>query len=152
MTRARTAAKQAQIRIAIRSIEATQQLYKLENDYYAKRLSGNESLEPLLSMKEFSAAEAPPGPGRPYAGYCFKILTQQGPHAPGGAKSYLDKEGHLVDGYALLAYPASYSSGQKTYLNSHDGSLHSKDLGPGSALSASSINAFDPDDSWTREH
>ena len=41
----------------------------------------------------FAAAEVPTGPpsgGTPYHGYVFKVLTGQGPHAPGGAFSYIE--------------------------------------------------------------
>jgi hypothetical protein len=52
---------------------------------------------------------------RPYHGYFYRGLIAQGPHAPGGARSYL-KDGKLTGGFALLAYPAEHgSSGVMTY-------------------------------------
>ena len=41
----------------------------------------------------------------PYDGYYFRILTAQGPAAPGGAFSYLIN-GHMIAGHAMVAWPA----------------------------------------------
>ena len=41
----------------------------------------------------------------PYDGYYFRILTAQGPAAPGGAFSYLIN-GHMIAGHAMIAWPA----------------------------------------------
>src|SRR5207248_2291951 len=46
-------------------------------------------------------------PGQPYHGYLYKILKAQGKDAPGGARSYI-KNGHMTEGYALVAWPARY--------------------------------------------
>ena len=43
----------------------------------------------------------------PYDGYYFRILTAQGPAAPGGAFSYLIN-GHMIAGHAMVAWPAAY--------------------------------------------
>ena len=43
----------------------------------------------------------------PYAGYYFKILTAQGATAPGGKYSYIIN-GHLIGGFAMIAWPADY--------------------------------------------
>ena len=40
----------------------------------------------------------------PFRGYRFRILTAQGPAAPGGQKSYV-VNGDMTGGFALLAYP-----------------------------------------------
>ena len=57
----------------------------------------------------------------PYRGYYFHILTRQGKHAPGGAKSYIT-DGKMTGGFAFVAYPAEYrSSGVETFLVSTDG-------------------------------
>ena len=58
---------------------------------------------------------------RPYRGYRYRILTAQGPRADGGARNY-KVDGKLVDGFALVAYPAAYaSSGVKTFLINQSG-------------------------------
>ena len=47
------------------------------------------------------------GQGRsPYHGYYYKILTKQGPAAPGGAADYV-VDGKMIGGFALVAYPAA---------------------------------------------
>ena len=40
----------------------------------------------------------------PYDGYYFRILTAQGPAAPGGAFSYLIN-GRMIAGHAMVAWP-----------------------------------------------
>src|SRR5262249_2579772 len=71
----------------------------------------------------------PGGEPRPYHGYLFKILTEQGAAAPGGAKSYV-KDGKMTSGYALVAYPADYgSSGIMTFIVGPQGVVYQKNLG-----------------------
>ncbi|HEX5093226.1 MAG TPA: DUF2950 domain-containing protein [Burkholderiales bacterium] len=86
----------------------------------------------------------------PFYGYRYRILTGQGPHAPGGAYSYLAK-GRMIGGFALVAWPASYgNSGVMTFLVNHEGAVYEKDLGPDTAAIAGKITRFDPDPSWKR--
>jgi hypothetical protein len=88
----------------------------------------------------------------PYHGYYYRILTAQGKHAPGGAKSYL-VGGKLIGGIALIAVPASYlASGVKTFICNLDGVVHEKDLGPATSSIAAKITAYDPDPSWTKSN
>ena len=92
-----------------------------------------------------------PGAERaPYHGYYYKILTAQGPNAPGGAMNYLMK-GNLIGGFGLVAYPAEYgNSGVMSFMVNHAGVVFQKDLGPNTARVASRMTAFDPDPSWRR--
>jgi len=84
----------------------------------------------------------------PYNGYFFRILTKQGPHAPGGAKSYV-VNGVMTDGFAFIAYPAEYrSSGVMTFIVDESGTIYEKDLGPDTAKIAEATTAYDPDSSW----
>jgi Protein of unknown function (DUF2950) len=84
----------------------------------------------------------------PYYGYYFRILTAQGKHAPGGAKTYLSN-GKLTGGFAFVAYPAEYrSSGVKTFIVGPDGVVYGKDLGTGTTTIASAMTQYDPDPSW----
>jgi hypothetical protein len=84
----------------------------------------------------------------PYGGYYFRILTAQGPNAPGGAKSYM-ANGKMTAGFAVIAVPAEYgSSGVKTFMVSEDGVVYEKDLGPMTTQVAASIKAFNPDPTW----
>lgn len=68
----------------------------------------------VLSYDEFdsplNALTAYPRPGDPrdlagnpipFNGYLFRVLTSQGPHAPGGSKNY------IVDGKMTVGLPSS---------------------------------------------
>lgn len=89
------------------------------------------------------------GKPHPYYGYYFRILTGQGPHAPGGAKSYLVK-GRMTGGFALLAYPATYGdSGIMTFMVNQNGIVFQKNLGRQTTKVAAAIERYDPDTSWS---
>ena len=84
----------------------------------------------------------------PYNGYYYRILTAQGPEAPGGAFSYLIN-GHMIAGYAMVAWPAQYGdSGVKTFICGENGIVYQKDLGPNTAALGASMAQFNPDASW----
>jgi hypothetical protein len=86
----------------------------------------------------------------PYHGYFYRILKRQGASAPGGAFDYVVK-GKMIGGFALIAYPAIYgNSGIMTFMVNHDGVVFQKDLGPRTAEIARKIEAFAPDQTWTR--
>jgi hypothetical protein len=86
----------------------------------------------------------------PYRGYYFHILTQQGKHAPGGAKSYI-VNGKMTEGFAFVAYPAEYrSSGVMTFIVGSDGVVYQKDLGKETAVLAKAMKQYQPDASWHR--
>jgi hypothetical protein len=88
------------------------------------------------------------GKGQPFHGYRYRILTAQGPKAPGGAYDYL-ANGKMIGGFAMLAQPASYgSSGVTSFLVNHDGVVYQKDLGPETEKTAAAITRFDPDETW----
>jgi len=87
---------------------------------------------------------------RPYHGYYYRILTAQGPAAKGGAYSYLAGN-HMIGGFALVAYPASYRvSGVTSFIVNQDGVIFQKDLGPNTADIASKMNEFNPGPGWTK--
>jgi hypothetical protein len=104
-----------------------------------------------LVPKAFADAAAAMAEGKKptaYHGYYFRILTAQGPDAPGGERSYLVK-GMLMGGFAMVAYPAEYGvSGIKTFLVSHHGIVYEKDLGPATGTLAPQIVRFNPDKTW----
>jgi hypothetical protein len=84
----------------------------------------------------------------PFNGYFFRILTSQGPHAPGGAKNYV-VDGKMTTGFAFVAYPAEYqSSGVMTFIVNKSGSIYEKDLGPDTTKLAEAMTAYDPDSTW----
>jgi hypothetical protein len=84
----------------------------------------------------------------PYDGYYYRILTAQGPAAPGGAFSYLIN-GHMLAGYAMVAWPAAYGeSGVQTFICGENGVVYQKDLGPNTAALGASMAQFNPDATW----
>ena len=84
----------------------------------------------------------------PYDGYYFRILTAQGPAAPGGAFSYLIN-GHMIAGHAMIAWPAAYGdSGVETFICGENGVVYQKDLGPNTAALGASMAEFNPDATW----
>lgn len=91
------------------------------------------------------------GEGRtPYHGYYFKILTRQGPDAPGGALDYV-VNGKMIGVFALVAYPAEYrNSGVMTFIVNHNGVVFQKDLGPQTDKLAERMTSFNPDQTWTK--
>jgi hypothetical protein len=99
---------------------------------------------------EATASSDPAGqfPRAPYHGYFFKILTRQGPHAPGRRLSYIIN-GNMIAGYALIAYPDKWgSSGVMTFIVNNQGRVYQRNLGPNTAKIAAAITEYDPDPSW----
>ena len=78
----------------------------------------------------------------PKAGYVFAVIYQQGSHATGGARSYLNNGlianpgflpagVHLTLGYACSAIPGAYdSTGRDTFMISNNGTIFQDDRGP----------------------
>ena len=101
----------------------------------------------------FAAAFMESQPGElpvPLFGYYFKILTAQGPDAPGGTADYR-VDGQLRKGFALVAWPARYGvAGVRSFLISHHGNLYQKDLGPDTPYVAGGMSIYNPDNSWRR--
>lgn len=90
------------------------------------------------------------GPPTPYHGYLFHVLTSQGKHAPGGAKSYI-LNGKMTEGFAFVAYPAEYrSSGVMTFIVASDGVVYQKDLGKKTETLGKAMKEFNPDSTWQK--
>jgi hypothetical protein len=88
-----------------------------------------------------------PGPN-PFHGYLFKILTRQGKHAPGGKYNYIIN-GHMIGGFALVAWPASYGeSGIMTFIVNQQGRVYQKDLGPATSKIVRKMKEYDCDPTW----
>ena len=104
---------------------------------------------PLLAKASAESYTFAAGSATPYHGYVYRMLTAQGPAAPGGAKSYL-VDGGMIGGFAFVAYPAEYrQSGVMTFMVGRDGVIYQKDLGPKTAELAREIKDYNPDPSWT---
>jgi hypothetical protein len=85
-----------------------------------------------------------------YHGYHYKLLTSQGPHAPGGAYDYV-AHGKLFGGFAVIAWPARYGdTGIKSFMVSHAGQVYERDLGPEGAAKAKAMKSFDPGPGWAK--
>jgi Protein of unknown function (DUF2950) len=111
---------------------------------------GNDSplgeLAARASAEGYKAGSEP----RPYHGYYYRILTQQGSKAVGGALNYV-VQGKMIGGFALVAYPAEYgNSGIMTFVVNHVGTVYQKDLGERTAVIAKQMTSFDPDQSWKK--
>ena len=90
------------------------------------------------------------GKNEPYHGYFYRILKAQGPAAKGGAKSYLI-DGQLIDGVALIAFPAQYKvSGVMTFIINQNGVVFQKDLGENTVEQAKAITEYNPDKTWKK--
>jgi hypothetical protein len=90
------------------------------------------------------------GVPRAYHGYHYKILTAQGPDAPGGAYDYRVK-GKMIGGFALVAYPARWGvSGVMTFICNHDGVVFETNFGADTRTAAQAMTLFNPDASWKK--
>jgi Protein of unknown function (DUF2950) len=90
------------------------------------------------------------GEPQPYHGYYYRILTRQGPNAPGGEMDYV-VNGKMIGGFALVAYPAEYgNSGVMTFVVNHRGTVYQKDLGELTEAIAKRMKSFDPDQTWRK--
>jgi hypothetical protein len=90
------------------------------------------------------------GPGDPYHGYYYKILTGQGKDAPGGAYDYI-VDGKMIGGFALVAYPARWGgSGVMTFICNHDGVVFERNLGKDTVTTASAMTVYNPDAGWEK--
>lgn len=95
-----------------------------------------------------AAVETPGHRAKPYHGYYFRVLREQGPSAPGGPHKYVAGK-FMIGGFALAAWPAEYGvSGVHTFIVNQDGLVYEKDLGLQTSNLAPAILRYDPDSSW----
>jgi hypothetical protein len=110
----------------------------------------NSPINPLIAYARQNRPADQVGAHVPFNGYFFRILTSQGPHAPGGVKNYV-VNGKMTAGFAFVAYPAEYrSSGVMTFIVNKSGIIYEKDLGPNTTKLAEAMTAYDPDSSWNK--
>jgi hypothetical protein len=145
---------------------AQQEYYAMQHNGYAKQIFSDEGQHnglywkvpdgepqsPIGPMVAAAVAEGyvkgKNGPPTPYRGYLFHVLTRQGKHASGGAKTYI-VGGKMTEGFAFVAYPAEYrSSGVMTFIVNQDGVVHQKDLGKKTEALGKSMEEYNPDSSW----
>jgi len=128
---------------------------------YARRFRSTEGMHDGLYWPAEDAAELSPlgellagseswgEEARPFQGYFYRILTRRGADAPGGELDYVDEDGFLTRGFAVIAWPAKYgNSGVMTFLVNHRGLVFENDLGADTEQIAAAIESYDPDQDW----
>jgi len=155
----------AAIKVVLAYVDAQREYYLADPDHnglleYATKLhSAPGKKDGLYWPAKDCEQESPMGPlvsqaqaqgyagkkGAPYHGYYYKILKAQGKDAQGGNYDYM-AGGHMIGGFALVAYPARYGvSGVQTFIVNHSGVVYEMDLGPDTVKIASKITRFNPD-------
>lgn len=108
--------------------------------------------QPASPIGEFVAKASTEGYGpesTTFHGYHFRLLTKQGPAAPGGAYDYVMHK-KQIGGFAVLAFPANYGgSGIMSFVLSHSGIVYQKDLGKETEAQALKMTSFNPA-GWTK--
>jgi hypothetical protein len=112
--------------------------------------AGDQADRSPLDSRLTEAVLAGAAKGAPYRGYRFRILRGQGADAPGGAFGYV-VNGHMLAGYALVAYPAQWGrSGVMTFICNMQGRVYQRDLGPDTAARGRAMTSYNPGRGWTR--
>jgi hypothetical protein len=133
------------------AIQACAAFVGVQMAYAAKKRSAAgtpefaESVASAEVPKEFAEASGD-HPAKPYHGYFFRVLKEQGPSAAGGEHPYVLGKS-MIGGFALVAWPATYGvTGVHTFIVNQTGVVYEKDRG---ARSATPPVTFDPDRGWT---
>jgi len=150
------------IEICAGYVEAQQKYVKTDHNgdgiyEYAQRIMSSPGKEDglywagaseLLVPQRFAEASIPVQP-KPYHGYYFRVLTSQGPDAPGGAHNYLAKTS-MIGGFGLVAWPAEYGvTGVQTFIVNQDGVVYEKDMGKPASSTTQPVTTFNPVKLWT---
>lgn len=109
---------------------------------------GSQNRANSVNASSDAASTGSSGGHRPFHGYFFKILTRQGPHAPGERYNYIIN-GNMIAGFALIAYPDKWgNSGVMTFIVNQQGRVYEKNLGANTDKVAAAITEYDPDTTW----
>jgi hypothetical protein len=115
-------------------------------------VASRQAPSPLEDVRDFAKAAGYTSTGtqpQPFNGYYFRILTQQGAQAKGGAKNYV-VDGKMTGGFGILAYPVEYrNSGIMTFIVGPDGVVYQKDLGEATVATAQALSDYNPADGWS---
>jgi len=115
---------------------------------YGRKPGANASNAKPAGATSLPAEKSGQRPRHPFHGYYLKILTQQGPSAPGGQYNYIIN-GNMIAGFALIAYPEKWgNSGVMTFIINQQGRVYQKNLGPDTDKVASGMTEYNPDPSW----
>ncbi len=117
------------------------------------KVAEGEAESPLGPLAARASAEGykagPRESPEPFHGYFYRILTQQGAKAKGGARNYI-ASGNMTRGFAIVAYPAEYRvSGVMTFIVNQDRIVYQSDLGADTVNAAKAMTAYDPDENWS---
>jgi Protein of unknown function (DUF2950) len=156
------------IRVCHELVAAQKEFYSTQHNEYAQKIFSGEGqhnglywkatdgqpqspIGPLVASAVAEGyAKGQDGAPTPYRGYYYYILTRQGKHGHGGAKSYI-VDSKMTHGFAFVAYPAEYrSSGVMTFVVGIDGVVYQKDLGKKTDLHAKDMKEYNPDSSWQK--
>jgi len=86
---------------------------------------------------------------RAFHGYLFKVLTSQGPAAPGGKMNYV-AHGEMTAGFAMVAWPVRWGeSGIMTFIVNQDGIIYQRSLAEKTGRVAAAMKDYNPDNRWT---
>lgn len=111
--------------------------------------STEDGSEPSPAGRFLAESDAREDRPQAFYGYYYRILTRQGEQAPGGGRDYLDENGQLTGGFAVIAWPAKYgNSGVMTFQVSNRGLVFQKDLGLNTEELVKTIDSYNPDLSW----
>lgn len=154
----------AAIGVAREYVTAQQQFAAMSGGVYAEKFKSSEGKRDglywpsaenkpsskvgrLVAEAEMEGYSGEKGP-QPFHGYFFKILTRQGPAAPGGEMDYMS-DGSLKNGFALVAWPQHWNqSGIMTFIVNQDGKVYQRNFGEKTDRLASKIKEYNPDDNW----
>jgi hypothetical protein len=171
MKRQRIAINEENAIRALRALARAQDVYHQRDRagdgvvQYAQRIRGTEGrLDGLVNSvyedvpgpttsllnEAFAKAEGKPDDPEhhPVGGYGYAILTSQGANAEGGVRNYL-VNGHLVDGYAIIAWPTRPGeTGESTFIMNQTGAIYENELGDKTPAAVQAITSFDPTPDW----
>ncbi|MGO4551318.1 DUF2950 domain-containing protein [Lysobacter sp. 2RAF19] len=123
---------------------------------YATKLVSTDGLHDGLYWAPDDSGEISPlgpvfgddTPKGDYLGYHYRILTKQGPSAPGGAHDFM-LGNDMVRGFALVAWPAKYGdTGVTTFMIGYDGQVFERNLGEKTDDIVKAMTQYDPDSEW----
>ncbi len=105
---------------------------------------------PLITEVSDAGYDVDSGSPQPYNGYYYKIITQQGKNAPGGAYDYV-VNGNMVLGFGMIAYPAKYgASGIMTFAVNQAGVVYEVDLGEKTAEIVAKKVKYNLNETWQK--
>ena len=107
-------------------------------------------LGPLIAEVRSKKTNGNSNKTQPYHGYYYKIVTQQGENAPGGAYDYV-VNGNMILGFGLIAYPAKYgASGIMTFAVNQKGTVYEVDLGEETEQIVTKKIKYDLNKNWQK--